>query len=119
MDQLQPDPPLGDHIGGHRTVDAAGQQAHRRAAHADGQAPRAGLGGAVDIGRLLPDLHVDAQLRSVDVHLQMGIGLVEQAPHVLGDLHAGHGEELVRPLGLHLEALRRPQLPVQVRLGAV
>ena len=73
----------------------------------------------MDIGRLFPDLHVDAQLRRVDVHLQMGVGVVQKPAHILADLHAVHGKMLVRPLGLHLEGLRAPQLPVQIVLRAV
>ena len=62
---------------------------------------------------------MDAQLRRVDVHLQVGILVVEQAAHVLADLHAVHGEFLVRPLGLHLEGPGRLELGAQVVSGAV
>ena len=62
---------------------------------------------------------MDAQLRGVDVHLQMGIGVVEQTAYVLADLHAVHGEMLVRPFRLHLEGPGGPERSVQIVLGAV
>lgn len=72
MDHLQLYAPLGDHIAGHGAVDTAGQQAHRMAAHAQGQTARGALGGSVDVGRVLPYLDVHRQLRVVYVHRQVG-----------------------------------------------
>ena len=117
VDHLQLHAPLGDHITGHRGVDAAGQQAHGPAAHADGQAACGGLGGGVDIGGLLPDLHIHRQLRVVDVHRQVGEGLVQVSAHPLAQLDGAHGEGLVRPLALHLEAAGRRQGIAQIGLG--
>ena len=79
------------------------------AAHAEGQAAGGGFRRAVDVGRVLPHLHEHRQLRVVDVHLQVGEGVVERAAHPLAQLDAAHGEGLVRPLALHLEALGRGQ----------
>ena len=62
---------------------------------------------------------MDAQLRVVNIHLQMGIRVVEQPPHVLTDLHTVHGKVLIRAPGLHLEGLRLPELLVQIVPGAV
>ena len=103
MHHLQSHPPLGDHPGGHRAVDAAGQQGDRPAVDAHGQAARPGLGLGVDIGGVVPDLDVDRQLRVVDVHLQVVVGLVELAAHILAELDGGHGEGFIRPLGLYLK----------------
>ena len=38
------------------------------------------------------------------IHLHIGIGLRQQAAHILAQLDAGQGEALVAALGLHLEA---------------
>ena len=119
MDQLQLNAPLGNHVGRHWAVNPAGQQAHRRAPHTNGQAARAGLGRGVDIGRLFPHLHMDAQLRRMHIHLQMGIRIVEQAAHILGNFHAVHREMLVRPFGLYLEGPGGAQFGVQVILRTV
>ena len=54
----------------------------------------------------------------MNVHRQVGEGVVQLAAHVLGQLDAGHGEGLVRPLGLHLEALGGAELIPQIFLGA-
>ena len=119
MDHLQLYAPLGDHIAGHGAVDTAGQQAHRMAAHTQGQTARGALGGAVDVGRVLPYLDVHRQLRVVYVHRQVGEGVVERAAHPLAQLDAAHGERLVRPLALHLEALGGGERTAQIRFGGV
>ena len=62
MDHLQGDAPLGDHPGGHRGVDAAGEEAHRPAADAHRQAARPGLGVGVDKSGVVPDLQVDGEV---------------------------------------------------------
>ena len=93
--------------------DAAGEQADRPAVDAHGQAPRPGLGLGVDIGGVVPDLDVDRQLRVVDVHLQVVVGLVELAAHILAELDGGHGEGFICPLGLYLKGPGGPELVVQ------
>ena len=118
MDHIHNDSPLGDHPGGHRGVDAAGQQAQRPAAHAHGKAARPLLRVGVDKGLVVPHLHMDGELRVVDVHDQVGKGVVELASHILGQLDRGHGKALVRPLGLHLKGAGGTQLVPQVLLGA-
>ena len=54
----------------------------------------------------------------VDVHLQVVIGLMELPAHILAELDGGHGEGLVRPLGLHLKGAGGAELVVQKFLGA-
>ena len=44
---------------------------------------------------------------------------MQLAAHVLGQLDRGHGEGLVRPLGLHLEGLGRHELVAEVGLGGL
>ena len=39
------------------------------------------------------------------IHRQVGEGVLKLAAHPLAELDGGHGEALVRPLGLHLEAV--------------
>ena len=119
VDHLQLHAPLGDHVAGHRRVDAAGQQAHGPAAHADGQAACGRLRRGVDIRRLLPDLYIYRQVRVVNVHRQVGEGLVQVAAYPLAQLDGGHGEGLVCPLALHLEAPGRCQGAAQIGLGGV
>ena len=116
---FQGNAPLGDHPGGHGGVDAAGKQAHRPASHAHGQAAGSRLRVGVDVGGVVPHLQVDGQLRVVHVHGQVGVLLVQLAAHVLGELDGGHGEALVRPLGLHLEGLGGPQPVPQVLHGGL
>ncbi len=58
----------------------------------------------MDIGRQVPHLDMHGELRLMDVHRRIGIGLAELAAHVLAKLYAGHGEGLVAALGLNLEA---------------
>ena len=53
---------------------------------------------------------VDAQLRLVDIHLQVGVGVVEQAPHVLGDLHAVLSGGIDSPVSSYMIAKRGVQL---------
>ena len=119
MQQLQLHTTLGDHVAGHGTVDAAGQQAHRVAAHTDGQAACGGLRRAMDIGRVLPHLQIHRQLRGVNVHRQVGEGVMQRAAHPLAQLDAAHGEGLVGALALHLEAAGRRQCIAQIGLGGV
>ena len=71
----------------------------------------------MDEGGVVPDLNVDGELRVVNVHLQIGVELVQLAPHILAELDRGHGEGLIRPLGLHLESAGGGQLAVQVLPG--
>jgi len=73
VDHLQGQAPLGHHPGGYWRVDAAGEQAHRTAVDAHGEAARAGFRIRVDIGGILPYLQMDGELGVVDVHLQIGI----------------------------------------------
>lgn len=53
---------------------------------------------------LLPDFHVDRQVRVVDVHRHLGKRLRQLAAYGLGELDGVHRVVLVRPLALHLEA---------------
>ncbi len=117
MDHLQGHPPLGDHPGGHRGVDPPGQQGDRPAVDAHRQAARPRLRVGVDEGGVVPDLDVDGELRVVDVHLQIGVQVVQLSPHILAELDGGHGEGLVRPLGLHLKGAGDGQLVPQVFPG--
>ena len=71
----------------------------------------------MDVAGEVPDLQVDRQLRIVDIHLQVGIGLGQQSAHVLAQLNGGHGEGLIAALGLHLKALGAAQLIVQIGAG--
>ena len=113
MHHIQGDPPLGDHPAGHGGVDAAGQQGHRPAVDAHGQAAGPGLRVGVNIGGEVPDLYIHGELRVVHVHLQVGVQFVQFAPHILAELDGVHGETLVRPLGFHLEGAGGGQLVVQ------
>ena len=73
----------------------------------------------MDIGRVLANFHIHRQLRGVDIHLQMGKGVVEHPSHPLADLNGAHGEGFVRPLTLHLKAARLTETVAQVRLGGL
>ena len=73
----------------------------------------------MDVGRPLPDLHIDGELRVVDVDGGLGEGPVEKAPHLLGELDGVQGEALVRPLALHLEVTGLRELRGQVDLGGL
>ena len=117
MQQLQLHAALGDHVAGHGTVDAAGQQAHRVATHTDGQAACGGLRRAMDIGRVLPHLQIHRQLRGVNVHRQVGEGVMQRAAHPLAQLDAAHGEGLVGALALHLEGLGGQQRRAEILFG--
>ena len=117
VQQLQLHAPLGDHIAGHGAVDAAGQQAYRVAAHADGQTACGGLRRTVDIGRVLADLQIHRQLRVMHVHDQMREGVVQRAAHPLAQLNAAHGEGLVGALALHLKGFGRQQRRCQILSG--
>ncbi|CAN3996209.1 Phosphate/phosphite/phosphonate ABC transporters, periplasmic binding protein, partial [Dysosmobacter welbionis] len=119
VDHLQLHAPAGHHPGGHRGVDAAGEQAHRPAAHADGQAARAGNRGSMNVGVLLPDLHKYRQIGSVDIHRHMGEQLRQIAAHSLAQLDGVHGKHLVCPLALHLEALRNGKGVRQIGPGGL
>ena len=119
MDHLQPQAPLGHHIGGHRGVDPPRQQAHRPPADAYGQSARAGIGVGVDVGGKVTHLQIDGDLRVVYVYLQVGEGILEVAAHRLGQLDGGHRKGLVRALGLHLEGLGGIELVCQIGLGGV
>ncbi len=65
-----------------------------------------------------PHLDIDREIRVVDVHLQVVVGLVELTPHILADLDGGHGEGFIGPLGLHLEGAGGAELVIQKFLGA-
>ena len=119
MHQLQLHAAICDHEGGDGTVDTAGEKADGLAAHADGQTARTGHRRRVDISSLLADLHMDGELRLVDVHSEIVVGLVEHTTHILADLNTGHGELLVGALGLHLEGAGSQQVIVQIALGAL
>ena len=116
VDHLQGQAALGHHPGCHGGVDAAGQQGDGSAAHAHRQTACAGGGVGVDIGRKVTDLHVDHHVGGVHVGPEMLKGLVQLTAHELGQLDGGHGEGLVRTLGLHLEGLGLHQVVVQVGL---
>ena len=110
---------LRHHIRGHRAVDAAGQHQRRLAGGGHRQAARTGLFAAVDIRRKIADLHRHVHVRVVHVHLEVGIRRQQHAAQLPGDLHAVHGERLVRALGAHLKRLCRPQRAAQVFLRGV
>jgi len=55
----------------------------------------------------------------VDVHLQMGEGVVQLPAHILGKGDGGHGKGLVRPFGLHFEGLCRQKEVAEVGLGGL
>ena len=114
VDHVHDDPPLGDHPGGHRGVDAPGQQGQGPAPHAHGEAPRPRLRVGVDVCVEIPHLHMDRQLRVAHVRRQMRVAVVELSPNVLGQLDGGHGEGFVRPLGLHLKRFGGLELVPQV-----
>ena len=110
------DTALGDHVARNRRVDAAGEQAHRVAAHPERQAARGALGGGMDIGGVLADLDIDRQLRVVDVDAQVRKRVVQLAADPLADLNGAHGEALVGALCLDLEALCRAQRVREIEL---
>ena len=58
----------------------------------------------MDVGVLLPDFHVDRQVRVVDIHRHLGKRLRQLAAYGLGELDGVQGIVLVRPFALHLEA---------------
>ncbi|MPM24340.1 hypothetical protein SDC9_70822 [bioreactor metagenome] len=115
VDHFQLHAPAGHHPRGHRRVNSAGQKAHRRAAHADGQAPRAWGGGRVDISSLFPNLHMHRQIRLVNVHGHIWEPLPQKTAHGLRNLNGIQVKQLVRPLGLHLEGPRRCKFLFQIR----
>ena len=117
VDHLQLYAAAGDHPGGDGGVQAAGEEAHSVAAGADGQSTCTGDGGCMDVGELLTDLHVNRQVRLVDIHADAGESLCQLAAHGLGDLDGVEIEVLVRPLALHLEGLGLGELPGQILLG--
>ena len=118
MHHFQLHAPAGDHIGGNGAVQTAGKQAHRPAAHADGQAAGAGDGGRVDIGVLLPDLHINRQIRMVHIRFHVE-ELPQLAAYILGDLDGVHGELLVCPAALHLEGSGLGKFIRQIGLGGL
>ena len=97
--------PLCYHVAGHGAVYAPGEQGYRHAVGAHGHAPGPGHRGGVDIGGQVPHLYMDGELRVMDIHHRVRVGVGQLAPHILAQLYAGHGEGLVAALGLHLEAL--------------
>ena len=117
MHRDEPYTAAGDHIGGDRAVDAAGEERHRHAAGAYGHAARAGHRGGVDIGRKVAHLDMHGKLRVVDVHACAGERLGKLAAHILAQLYAAHGEALVAAAGLDLEALRAQHILPEVFLG--
>ena len=116
MHSLDLHAPLGDHIGSHRGINAAGQQAHGSTAHTGGQSARTRLRRAMNIGCQVPNLHIYRIFRMVHVHLHSGMGFRQSAADLLGQLNGGHGEPLVRTLGLHLEGLGAVQVVPQIIL---
>ena len=103
MDHLQLYAPAGHHPGGYRAVQSAGEQAHGVSAGAHRKPPGPGNGRSVDIGVLFADLHVNRQIRVVDVHLYMGKGVRQIAAYLLGDLNGVQGKALVCPPALYLK----------------
>ena len=118
MHHFQLHAPAGNHIGGNGAVQTAGEQAHRPAAHADGQAAGAGDRGRVDIGVLLPDLHINRQIRMVHIRFHVE-ELPQLAAYILGDLDGVHGELLVCPAALHLEGSGLGKFIRQIGLGGL
>ena len=117
VDHIQGNTPLGDHPGGHGGIDAAREEGHRPAVDPHRQTAGARLGIGVDIGRRVPHFQMDGQLGVVDIHLEVGVALVQLAAHPLGQLNGGHGEGLVGPLGLHLKGFRTGEFLPQVGAG--
>ena len=117
VDHIQRHSTLGNHVRGHRGVDAPGQQRRRTAVDAHRQASGPRLRAGVDIGGIVPDLQKDGKLRVVDVHGQIGIALVQLASHILTELDGGHRKGLIRPLRLYLEGPGGAELVPQKLLG--
>ena len=117
MNTLDFHAPLGHHIGCHRRVNAAGQQAHGPSSHTGGQSAGTGLGGTMDISRQVSDFHIDRVIRMMDVHQQVGPGIGDPAADFLGNGDARHGELLIGALGFHLEGLRAVQIITQISLN--
>ena len=105
---------LGDHIAGDGRVDAAGEQHHRPAADARGQAACARLRRAVDIGRMVAHLDINRVFRMPHIHRQRGHGLRNASADFLGNGDGGQGEALVRALGFNLEGRGAAQIVAQI-----
>ena len=118
MHHFQLHAPAGDHVGRNGAVQTAGEQAHRPTTHADGQSAGAGDGGRMDIGVLLPDLHIHGQIRMVHIRLDPE-KLAQLAAYILGDLDGVHGELLIRPAAFHLEGSGSGKLIRQIGLGSL
>ena len=73
----------------------------------------------MDKGGVVPDLHIDGELRVVDVHLKVGVELVQLAAHILAELDRRHGEGLVRPAGLHLKGAGGAQPVIQILVAGL
>ena len=106
MDHFKRYAALCHHVGRDGRVDAAGEQRHGAAAHADGQSARTRLGGSVDVGRVVADLDKHRQLGVVDVDRATRERLMQRAADLLGELNGGEREGFVRALALNLEILR-------------
>ena len=120
MHRHQLHPALGDHVSGHRAVNAAGKQQRRFSAGAHRHAAYRGIYLAVQI-RLIPNLNGQNMLRLMHVHLQM---ILVAHQHIFAHLPVDLGRiqeiMLVCPPGFHLErAAQRPHHQLRLLADAV
>ena len=108
---------LRHHVGGDGAVDAAREQDGRSAGRADGHAAGAEELGAVDVGVFLTHFDGDADVRMVDIHLEVRVVLEQVAAQFPGDLRALQREVLVGALRLDLEGLHFRELIFEVLAG--
>ena len=84
------------------------------------QTAGSGLGVGVDVAGEVPDLQMDNELRVVDVHRQIGVGVIQEPPHV--PVSYTHLDVYKRQLcgwlvGLYDTWLNFPRLGLPLRLG--
>ena len=72
----------------------------------------------MDIGVLLPDLHINRKIRMVHIRFHVE-ELPQLAAYILGDLNGVHGEPLVCPAALHLEGSGLGKFIRQIGLGGL
>ena len=114
MDRLNLHTTLCHHIGSNGRIDTAGQQAHGSAAHTGGQATGTGFRRTMDISCQITNFHIDCVVRTMDIHLHIGMSLCQSTTDLLRELDGIQGEALVGALGLHLEGLGAIQLLAQI-----
>ena len=114
MDRFDLNAPLGHHVGGHRRIDTAGEQAHRSAANTRGQTAGTGFSRTVDVSSQVTDFHIDGIIRMMDIHFHSGVGLCQTTADLLGQGDGCHGERLIGTLGFHLEGLGAVQFVTEV-----